>query len=572
MVDFLFDKESVNMMKISQMEYKRVDIDSVCGQIDAFIEEFNSAQSVEQQIAVDAKICELMDEIETSTSLAFIRFTQNTQDEFYQLEQDYYDEKMPLLEIKQRELDQCYLHSKYIDDLKKIIPETYFINAKMTSEILDNKIIDELKRENKLITEYTKLISSIVVCFSGEKYTLSQMTRFERSHDRKIRRAACIATGKAMSKVAKEIDNIYHQLVEVRTEIAKKLGFKNFTEVGYRRMARNCYDFNDVAEFRQNVKKYIIPLVVKIKQKMASQNGLKELKIYDDKIYSSKEITPKGNAEEIFQAGKIMYSEMNQDTDKLFSIMEEIEAFDLLAREKKWGGGYCTGLPKYKTPFIMSNFNGSLGDVDVLTHEFGHALETYYSYQKNPSSRRGSITYDSCEVHSMSMEFFAYRWMELFFGNNKDAYIYNHVADAISFIPYGTIVDFFQQTVYDYYSLSKVDRNEFWRQAENEFLPYMNSKGLPFYKTGRRWQMKAHIFETPFYYIDYCMAQMVAFQFLALMQDDYDKAFEKYLQFLKIGGTKTFLETIEDVGLISPFDEEAFKIVVKVVEKTLDLN
>jgi len=220
----------------------------------------------------------------------------------------------------------------------------------------------------------------------------------------------------------------------------------------------------------------------------------------------------------------------------------------------------------------MSNFNGSLGDVDVLTHEFGHALETYYSYQKNPSSRRGSITYDSCEVHSMSMEFFAYRWMELFFGNNKDAYIYNHVADAISFIPYGTIVDFFQQTVYDYYSLSKVDRNEFWRQAENEFLPYMNSKGLPFYKTGRRWQMKAHIFETPFYYIDYCMAQMVAFQFLALMQDDYDKAFEKYLQFLKIGGTKTFLETIENVGLISPFDEEAFKIVVKVVEKTLDLN
>jgi len=251
--------------------------------------------------------------------------------------------------------------------------------------------------------------------------------------------------------------------------------------------------------------------------------------------------------------------------------MEQSEAFDLLSRENKWGGGYCTGLPNYNLPFIMSNFNGSLGDVDVLTHEFGHALESYYTFQKTPSSTRGSITCDTCEVHSMSMEFFAYKWMDLFFGDKKEDYIYNHVAGGISFIPYGTIIDFFQQTAYDYYNLSKSDRNEFWRQAENEFLPYMNSKGLPFYKTGRRWQMKAHIFESPFYYIDYCMAQMTAFQFLALMQKDYDSAFEKYLQFVKIGGTKTFLEAVEEVGLVSPFEEDAFKIVTKTVREILGL-
>ena len=171
----------------------------------------------------------------------------------------------------------------------------------------------------------------------------------------------------------------------------------------------------------------------------------------------------------------------------------------------------------------------------------------------------------------MSMEFFAYKWMDLFFGDKKEDYIYNHVAGGISFIPYGTIVDFFQQTAYDYYNLSKSDRNEFWRQAENEFLPYMNSKGLSFYKTGRRWQMKAHIFESPFYYIDYSMAQMTAFQFLALMQKDYDSAFEKYLQFVKIGGTKTFLEAVEEVGLVSPFEEDAFKIVTKTVRDILEL-
>lgn len=559
-------------MKISQMEYKRVDVDKACEQIDLFINEFNSAQTAEEQLAVDARICQLMEEIETSMSLSFIRFTQNTQDEFYQGEQDYYDEKGPLLEIKQRELDQCYLHSKFIDDLKKHIPETYFINARMSSDTLDNKIIEELKRENKLSTEYTKLVSSVVVDFEGKKYTLAQMTRFSHSSDRKIRKQACIATGKAMSKVGKKIDEIYAQMVEVRTEIAKKLGFNTFSEVGYRRMGRNCYDSNDVAKFRQNVKKYIVPLVTEIKQKMAMENGLKEIRLYDDNIYSSKEVAPIGDANQIFQNGRKMYSEMNADTANLFETMENMEAFDLLSRENKWGGGYCTGLPKYNIPFIMSNFNGSLGDVDVLTHEFGHALETYYSYQKTPSSRRGSITCDSCEVHSMSMEFFAYRWMDLFFGEKKDDYIYNHVAGCIAFIPYGTIIDFFQQTAYDYYALSKSDRNEFWRQAENEFLPYMNSKGLPFYRTGRRWQMKAHIFESPFYYIDYCMAQMTAFQFLAFMQEDYDKAFSKYLEFLKIGGTKNFLETIKEVGLISPFEEDAFKVVTSTVRKILKLN
>ena len=559
-------------MKVSQLEYKRVDIDKACEQIDKFIEEFNASQTIEEQLAVDAKICDLMDEMETAMTLSFIRFTQNTQDEFYQKEKDYYDEKSPLLEIKQRQLDQCYLHSKFIDELKKHIPETYFVNARMASETLDNKIIDELRKENKLSTEYTKLVSSVVVKFEGKKYTLSQMTRFSHSPDRKIRRLACIATGKAMNKIGKKIDDIYAQMVEVRTTIAKKLGFKNFSEVGYRRMGRNCYTQEDIAKFRQNVKQYIVPLVTQIKQKVATENGIKDFKLYDDGIYSIGDVSPVGDANQIFDNGKKMYAEMNTDTARLFELMEESDAFDLLSRENKWGGGYCTGLPVYKMPFIMSNFNGSLGDVDVLTHEFGHALQTYYSYQNTPSSKRGSITYDSCEVHSMSMEFFAYKWMELFFGDKKDEYVYNHVAGAISFIPYGTIVDFFQQTAYDYYSLSKSDRNEFWRQAEMEYLPYMNSKGLPFYKTGRRWQLKAHIFENPFYYIDYCLAQMTAFQFLALMQEDYDKAFEKYLQFVKIGGTKTFLETVEAVGLISPFEEEAFKKVTDTVRKILKLS
>lgn len=559
-------------MKVSQMPYARVDVDETCKKIDEFIHAFKNAESAEEQLALDVEIGKLTEEVETNMTLASIRFTQNTADKFYQAEKDYYDEKMPELEVKLRELDKCYLESKFIDELKNRIPESYFINARMANETIDNRIIDQLTQENKLITEYTKIMSSVLVEFKGNKYTLSQMTSFNHSPDRKARKQACIATGKAMNSVAGQLDEIYDKLVEVRTLIAKKLGFKSFSEVAYRRLGRNCYDQFDVAKFRDNVRKYVVPLICEIKQKVAADNGIRRLALYDNEIYSSSDVKPIGDAEQIFANGRKMYGEMHPDTAKLFSAMEQAEAFDLLSRENKWGGGYCTGLPEYKIPFIMSNFNGSLGDVDVLTHEFGHALESYYSYLVTPPSRRGSITMDTCEVHSMSMEFFAYKWMDLFFGDKKQDYIYNHVAGAICFIPYGTIVDFFQQTAYDYYNNGKKDRNRFWSDIEGEFLPYMSSKGLPYFNTGRRWQMKAHIFETPFYYIDYCVAQMTAFQFLALMREDYDAAFEKYLQFLKIGGTKTFLETVEEVGLISPFEEEAFKKVTDTVRKILGLK
>ncbi len=559
-------------MKVSQMPYERVNIDEACKKIDGFIDAFKNAESAEEQLAIDAEIGQMLEDMNTDMTLASIRFTQNTTDEFYRAEKNYYDEKTPALEVKLRQLDKCYLESKFIDELKKNIPENYFTNARLASETIDNKIIDELSQENKLSTEYTELMSSVSVSFENKNYTLSQMTSFYHSPDRKRRKQACVAVGKAMTAVAGRLDDIYDKMVKVRTSIAKKLGFKSFSEVAYRRLGRNCYDQFDIAKFRENVKKYVVPLVCEIKQQSAVANGIKRMAFYDDEIYSATDVRPVGNAEQIFACAEKMYGEMHPDTANLFAKMKETEAFDLLARDNKWGGGYCTGLPNYKIPFIMSNFNGSLGDVDVLTHEFGHALEASYSYLVTPPSRRGSITMDTCEVHSMSMEFFAYKWMDLFFGDKKDDYIYNHVAGAISFIPYGTIVDFFQQTAYDYYNNTKKDRNDFWRDIEGEFLPYMSSKGLPYFDTGRRWQMKAHIFESPFYYIDYCLAQMTAFQFLALMQEDYDAAFEKYLQFVKIGGTKTFLETVEAVGLISPFEEESFKKVTDTVRKILGLK
>lgn len=558
-------------MKVSQMEYKRMDVREVSQKLDDFILRFKNAENADEQLALDEEIGKYFEIMDTNMALANIRFTLNTKDEFYSKEKEYYDQVMPSLSVKMRELDMCYIQSKFKDELVKHIPEVFFTNKKLESETINDSVVEELKRENALVTEYTKLMSSIQIKFKNKIYTRSEISQFVTNSNRKIRRGACLAEGRAMRKVAKKLDIIFNELVGVRTTLAKKLGFKSFSEVGYRRLGRNCYDQNDIAKFRQNVKTYIVPLCTELKQKISSEMGWKNLMLYDNSVFTKTEPKPIGSIEEIFAKGKKMYQEMDSQTGELFETMTQAEAFDVVARDGKWGGGYCTGLPQYKLPFILANFNGSHDDIGVLTHEFGHALASYQAFNIPRVSARGSVTCETCEVHSMSMEFLTYQWMNLFFGENTQEYIFNHVASSLTFLPYGTIVDFFQQTVYDYYSLNASDRNDFWRQAEREYLPHLNNKGIPYYRTGRRWQQKAHIYETPFYYIDYCLAQMTAFQFLQLMQEDYKGAFKKYLQFVKLGGTKPFLDIIKEVGLKSPFEEETFAEVTETIRQMLKI-
>lgn len=561
-------------MKVSQMPYTRPDKDKIVAQIEDFIRRFNSAESVEEQFAIDKEIDKVVSELRTNLSLANIRFTQNTKDEFYAKEYDYINEITPEIDNALNNLNKCYLNSKFKSALKERIPQIVFTNFLISAKSIDEKILADMVEENKLCTEYITLMSGIVVEYRGEKLTTAQIKKYDSNPDRELRKGAYMALGKEMKRNGKKIDDIYDKLVKVRTRMAKKLGMESFSELGYLRMTRNCYDSNDIAVFRENVKKYVVPVCCQIKEKIRKECGVDKLMVYDDGVYGREEAVPSGSAQDIVDNAEKMYSQMSGETKKLFETMKESEAFDLLSREGKWGGGYCTELSEYKLPFILSNFNGSSGDVDVLTHEFGHALAAFKSFDVNCgaawAARQGTM--ETCEVHSMSMEYFAHRWMELFFGEKADIYRWQHIAESFCFLPYGTIVDYFQQTVYDYYNLTKRERNKFWASIEREFMPWMSVKGVPYFKSGRKWQLKMHIFESPFYYIDYCLAQFTAFQFLIMMRKDFDKAFETYMKFLNQAGTKPFSELLDSVGLKSPFNEEAFIEVVDEMKKILQLE
>ncbi|MCM1194839.1 MAG: M3 family oligoendopeptidase [Corallococcus sp.] len=558
------------MVKISQIEYVRPNKDEVLAKLADFKKRFNEAKTVEEFYSVHDEYKAYDEQLGTNIRIAFIRFTQDTRNEFYAEEQDYLDEVGPELAVSSAEICKCYLDTPFRSELEKRFPKVMFTNLQMAVDASDPRIVSEKVEENKITTAYTKLMSNIVIDFNGEKLPMSGISKYFTSPDRELRKAAYMKFGQAIEDNKEQLDEIYDKLVKVRTAMGRKLGYDNFSPLGYLQMQRNCYDKEDIAKFRANVLKYLVPLSAKLRKKVSADLGIEKEYIYDNAVFTKDEPKPIGNPEYMFKAASKMYNEMSKETGKLFDTMVESECFDVMSREGKWGGGYCEGLPAYKLPFILSNWNGTAGDVDVLTHEFGHALEFYKSFFIE-SEFLSSISMETAEVHSMSMEFLAYPWIDLFFGDKTEEYKINHIGGAVTFIPYGTIVDYFQQTCYDNPDMTPAQRNEFYNKIEGEFLSWTSTEGIPAVKDGRRWQRQAHIFESPFYYIDYCLAQFTALQFLALSQEDYAAAFKKYIKFLDFGGTKTFVELLEECGLKSPFEEESFKMVVASVEKILNL-
>ena len=558
------------MVKISEIKYTRPNKDEVLSKLADFKRRFETAKSIEEFYAVHDEYKAYDEALGTNIRIAFIRFTQDTLNEFYAAVQDFLDEIGPEISVASAEIAKCYLTSKFRKELEKRFPKVMFTNLQMAVDANDPRIVADKVEQNKLTTAYTKLMSGIVIDFNGEKLPMSGIGKYFTSDDRDLRRRAYIAWGQAIEDNKEQLDELYDKLVKVRTAMGRKMGYDNFSPLGYLQMQRNCYTKEDIAKFRANVLKYLVPLASKIRAKVGNELGIKKQYLYDNSVFTKEEPKPIGTPEELFVNASKMYNQMSPETGKLFDTMVASECFDVMSREGKWGGGYCEGLPALKLPFILSNWNGSAGDIDVLTHEFGHALEFYKSFFIE-SEFLSSISMETAEVHSMSMEFLAYPWIHLFFGDKTEEYKFTHIGGAVTFIPYGTIVDYFQQTCYDNPDMTPQERNAFYNKIEHEFLPHMSTEGIPAIQDGRRWQRQAHIYESPFYYIDYCLAQFTALQFLALSQQDYKATFAKYIKFLDYGGTKTFVELIDACGLMSPFEEESFKLVVASCERILGL-
>ncbi|WP_342510791.1 M3 family oligoendopeptidase [Sporosarcina sp. FSL K6-1522] len=558
------------MLTFEQYEYVRPDMDQIKQQFTSLLQDFRTANSYAQQNEVMEKINAISNDYSTQENLVYIRASINTNDDFYRMERDYFDDIGPAYQ----ELETAYYKELVATPFRKDLEEKWgtqlFALADNAIKSFSPEIMPLLQKENKLSSDYSKLVASAQIDFDGKKLTLAQMGPYAESTDRSVRKAAMEASYAFYADNGEQFDTIYDELVKLRHEIATTLGYKNYVELGYIRMNRIDYDATMVKKFRDQVRDYIVPLANRLYDRQAERIGVDSLKFYDQSLdFLTGNATPQGSPEWIIENGKKMYAELSPETDTFFKFMTDRNLLDVEAKTGKEAGGYCTFIDNYDSPFIFSNFNGTSGDIDVLTHEAGHAFQVY-------SSRNIGIpeymwpTYEGAEIHSMSMEFFTWPWMELFFKEQTDKYKFAHLSSSLLFLPYGVAVDEFQHVVYENPNMTAAERKTAWKEIEQIYLPKRDYDGIGYLEAGAVWQRQAHIYADPFYYIDYTLAQICAFQFWKRSREDHESAWKDYLHLCTLGGSKSFTKLVEEANLLSPFEDGCVESVIGTIEAWLD--
>ena len=557
-------------MTFNDFKYERPDFEGQKKKLIAWVEDFKTATSVAKQLEIFKAINQIRNAIATMGTLASVRHSIDTRDAFYDAENTYWDEAGPLYAELDALIYDALLESPFRHELEAQLGTQFFKLIECEKNAFSPEIIADLQEENRLASDYDKLLATAVIEFQGEEYTLSGLGKFTQDKDRAVREAALTARYAFFEENEETLDDLYDQLVQIRGRIAKKLGFNSFTELGYVRMKRTDYNPTDVANFRKQVREIIVPVATAIHEKQRVRLGLDKLRYFDLGFkFKSGNATPKGEPEWIVAQGINMYKELSPETKEFFDFMVEKNLLDLVNKPGKRGGGYCTYINDYQAPFIFSNFNGTSGDIDVLTHEAGHAFQVYRS-RHIEIPELAFPTYESCEIHSMSMEFFAWPWMEDFFKEDVEKYKYDHLSSAITFIPYGVLVDEFQHFVYDNPTASKAQRKAEWRRLEKIYLPHKDFEGCDYLERGGWWHGQGHIFSSPFYYIDYTLAGICALQFWKRMMNQDQDAWNDYLALCDVGGSKSFLELVKIGNLKSPFEDGCVASVIADIEGWLN--
>jgi M3 family oligoendopeptidase len=557
-------------MKFEDFTYERPNLEEIKPVFEKVLQKFKTASDVSEQVEAIKEINEIRLNIDTMQNICYIRHSIDTNDAFYKEEQEYIDEMMPEVSGIVTEYYQELVNSPYRQELEDKWGKQLFSLAESEIKTFSPEIITLLQKENKLSSQYTKLMASAKIPFEGEERTLAQMGPFTQSVHRGTRRDAALATVSFFEENQEELDRLFDELVKLRHTIATTLGYKNFVELGYYRMTRTDYTPDMVKVFRDQVKEHIVPLATELKERQGKRIGIDSMKFYDEGFkFTSGNASPKGNPQWIIDNGKKMYEELSPETKEFFEFMIEHNLMDLEAKKGKAGGGYCTYIAEHESPYIFSNFNGTSGDIDVLTHEAGHAFQVY-------SSRGFDIpeyiwpTYEACEIHSMSMEFFTWPWMNYFFKEDTDKYQFSHLSEALQFLPYGVAVDEFQHFVYENPEATPAERNAAWRKIEKEYLPHKDYDHVSYLENGGFWQRQSHIYNSPFYYIDYTLAQICAFQFWKKMNLDRERAWDDYVALCKLGGSRSFTSLVEAVHLDSPFQEGTVENVIEPIRQWLN--
>lgn len=560
------------MKKFAELQYVRPDMEKIFARVSGDIAVLKEAKSYEEFRNAYMDYVEADTELETSKTVAHVRNTINLLDEFYEAEMVYFNSQMPKYEILKKEMGEVIVASPFKAEMEKEFGAILIQNMEAQKQLSDESIVDDQVKEAELVSRFMKTQAAATVEFKGEQIGNYGLLKIMQSTDRTERKEAFEAWAKLYEGIAPTLEEVYDGLVKVRAGMAKKLGFKSFIPMGYLRRRRFDYTEKELEVFRKQVREVVVPAAAKLYERQKEALGIDTLYYYDESIASpSGNPVPIGDKEYLVGEAQKMYRELSKESGEFFDFMMEYELFDLDSKHGKRAGGYCTTLPQYHAPFIFSNFNGTDADVNVLTHEAGHAFAgfTAAKFQKTPELCHS--TSEINEIHSMSMELWTYPWMENFFGDKAEEYRREHLADALMKIPYMLCVDEYQHKVFENPEMTTMERRAVWSGLEKIYMPWRNYAGNEFLESGAFWIKQQHIFLYPFYYVDYAMAQMGAFEFYTKMKEDRKAAWADYYKLCAAGGSMGYFDLLKYSGLHKVLEDGSVKIILKGVFEELGL-
>ena len=548
-------------MKFNEMTYTRPDIGALLARCKELAAKAAAAPDGDALVRLYYEQSEAFAEYNTAANLANIHYTCDTRDAYWKAEQDFFDANGPAVTNASVEISRAFLANPHVDVLTAKFGTTCVAGMKNAVLSMDDRTVELQQQFNALVSRYQQIYGGALVELDGKQLTIPQLGPYKEDLDPAVRRAAYEAEAGYFDAHRAELDELYGQIVQNLNAQARVMGYHDYSELSYVRMNRIGYGPEEIRKFRDQVANDVVPQLQKVMALRAKRTGIAHPAFTDLPI-----LFRDGNPKPIpgykarMDAARTMYHELSPETAEFIDFMQDNELFDVESRPGKMSGGYMTSLPSYKAPFIFANWNDTSGDVDVLTHECGHAFEGYVA-ERDPAipADLECPGMESAEIHSMAMEFLTAPWHHLLFGRDTDKYALLHAEDSFVFLAYGCEVDEFQHIMYQNPDLTPDERNAEWLKLEKKYRPWIDFDNLPFYGRGAGWQRQLHIYECPFYYIDYCLSTMAALQFFLLSLTDHKDAWARYLRLVRRAGTASYTELLETAGLKVPFEEGSIK-------------
>lgn len=557
----------------SSLEYTRPDFEAVGAFAGEMVKRIQDAASYGEVKSCMEEMEKISGHMETMATIVHIRHTLNTADEFYEKENQYIENVIPTIMPRLVAMNDALMNCPFRPQLEEEYGKQLFVGMELQKKSFCEKNIPLMQRDAVLCDEYQKIMASARIPFRGEDRNLYGVQSFFEDDDREVRRAAVRAYSDFYHANEARLEEIWDELIQVRNEMGRNLGYENFIPLGYLQQGRTDYGEKEVAAFREQVVRELVPFCRKLYDLQRERLGVDTLMVYDEKkVFPDGNAKPAGDDDYMIAQSRRMYHDMSPETGEFIDFMIDHELMDLKNRPGKASTGYMTYLTELKAPFVFSCFNHTIFDMQVLSHELGHAFAGYMAMKTQPISQYYSETTDIAEIHSMTMEQFAYPYAELFFGDQADKYRFQHLQEAMTFVPFGTAVDEFQHICYANPGLTPKERTLEWKKLEEKYMPWRKYDKDDFFDRGGYWYHKLHIYLYPMYYINYTLTTMGAMEFAARNEKDHEAAWKDYLKLCSCGGSMSYLETLKYAHLSNPFEEGSVKAAVEYAGRILKIS